>query len=114
MKPILSSLGVLALLLLTAPVFAASNPAPNTAAPSVAATADCGVDLAQLFAANNAVCRGNPIGSSPVAPLDLAIAPHCCAAGAADACRDFCRQQGPGCKGAIGCRAGECVCTCSC
>lgn len=71
MKPILSSLGVLAFLLLT-------------------------------------------ISAVQVKPIDLAIAPHCCATGAAEACRDFCRQQGPGCKGTIGCRAGECVCTCSC
>ena len=46
-------------------------------------------------------------------PAELA-APHCCSSGASGACRDLCKQQGPGCKGTIGCRAGECVCTCSC
>jgi hypothetical protein len=113
MKPILSFLGVLALLLLTVPAFAAANPAPNTAAPGVAAAGDCGLDLAQLLAPENAVCRDIPIGTSSP-PLDLAAAPHCCASGAAEACRDLCRQQAPSCKGAISCRAGECVCTCSC
>lgn len=39
---------------------------------------------------------------------------HCCAQGAADACRTECKVLGPGCKGQIGCRAGECVCTCTC
>lgn len=112
MKPILSSLGVLALLLLTAPAFAASNPVPNTAAPSVAAAGDCSVDLAQLLAPNNAVCRGNAIGSAPAAPLELAVG--CCPLGSAAACRDLCKQQGPSCKGTISCHAGECVCTCSC
>ncbi|HEV8582094.1 MAG TPA: hypothetical protein VGX68_23745 [Thermoanaerobaculia bacterium] len=112
MKPILSSLAILTLLLLTAPALAVIN----TSAPSVAAAGDCDVDLAQLLAASEAsLCSSKPgdlIGSVP-APLDLA-APHCCGTGAADACRDFCRQQGPSCKGSIGCRAGECVCTCSC
>jgi len=39
---------------------------------------------------------------------------HCCSQGAADACRTECKAMGPGCKGQIGCRAGECVCTCTC
>jgi hypothetical protein len=39
---------------------------------------------------------------------------HCCGQGAAEACRTQCREMGPGCKGQIGCRAGECVCTCTC
>jgi hypothetical protein len=39
---------------------------------------------------------------------------HCCGQGAADACRTECKAMGPGCKGQIGCRAGECVCTCTC
>ena len=112
MKPILSSLAVLVLLLLAAPAIAAENPG----IPSPAPPGDCGVDLAQLLAAGAApLCGSQPgdlTGLVP-APIDLAE-PHCCAAGAADACRDFCRQQGPGCKGSIGCRAGECVCTCSC
>lgn len=114
MKPIFSSLVVVALFLLIAPAFAASN----AVAPSVATAAGCGVDLAQILAANQApLCSGKPadeIGSLQPAPLDLAIGPHCCGAGAGDACRDLCKQQAPGCKGIIGCRAGECVCTCDC
>jgi hypothetical protein len=39
---------------------------------------------------------------------------HCCGQGAASACRTECKAMGPGCKGQIGCRAGECVCTCTC
>lgn len=39
---------------------------------------------------------------------------HCCGEGAADACRTECKAMGPGCKGQLGCRAGECVCNCSC
>jgi hypothetical protein len=109
MKPILSALGVVALLLLSVPAFAASD-AANAASPTVAA--GCGLDLAQILAAKqDLVCSSR---EAPAGPIDLAIGPHCCGSGAADACRDFCRQQGPGCKGTIGCRAGECVCTCSC
>jgi hypothetical protein len=106
MKPILSALGALVLLLLSVPAFAGTNAA------SPAAAVGCALDLAQILAAKEALVCGNP--ATPANPIDLAIAPHCCAAGAADACRDFCRQQGPSCKGTIGCRAGECVCTCSC
>lgn len=79
-------------------------------------TADCGESLDQLLAAEPAVCRvpeepADPIG---LEPFTFAAAPHCCGTGALDACRESCRQLGPGCKGSIGCRAGECVCTCSC
>ena len=47
-------------------------------------------------------------------PASSDAGPHCCGTGAAAACRDTCKQLSPGCKGQIGCRAGECVCTCSC
>jgi hypothetical protein len=115
MKPILSALSVLALLLLTAPAFAAPEATP---AVSPAVPEGCGVDLAQIVAAKNAVvCSendpGNLLGSSQPAPLDLAISPHCCTTADVDACRTFCRQQ-PGCKSAVHCTAGECVCACSC
>ncbi|MCB1057194.1 MAG: hypothetical protein KDD11_16960 [Acidobacteria bacterium] len=43
-----------------------------------------------------------------------AVTPHCCSQGEISACRDGCKAQGPGCKGQIGCTAGECVCTCNC
>lgn len=57
--------------------------------------------------------------AAPSPPSDLAdILPlatiHCCGQGAGDACRTECKALGPGCKGQIGCRAGECVCTCTC
>ena len=105
MKPILSALGASALLLLSVSAFADTNAASPAGG--------CGLDLAQILVAKEAlVCSSNP--AAPANPIDLAVAPHCCALGAAEACRDFCRQQGPGCKGTIGCRAGECVCTCSC
>jgi hypothetical protein len=114
MKALFSTLSVLALLLLTAPAFAAPHSAPNNTAPSAAAVGDCGVDLAQLLAAKDAVCRADPIGATQTAPLDLAVTPHCCSTTEIDACRNLCKQQQPGCKGVIGCRAGECVCTCDC
>ena len=111
MKPILSVLGALALLSLTAPDAAR--------AVSPAAPEGCGVDIAQIMAAKNAaVCSENDpagrLGSSQPAPLDLAISPHCCTTADIDACRTFCKQQGPGCKSAVHCAAGECVCACSC
>jgi hypothetical protein len=106
MKPILNSLGVLAFLLLAVPALAAADSADG-----------CELDLAAILAAKEApVCGGEPgdlIGAAQPKPLALAEI-HCCGTGARDACRDFCRQQGPSCKGTIGCRAGECVCTCSC
>ena len=112
MKAILSSLLVLSLFFLAAPVFADASSAP------LAVADGCGVDLAQILAAKEApLCSSKPgdlIGSPQLAPLDLATAPHCCSTAEVDACRNLCKQQGPGCKGVIGCRAGECVCTCSC
>lgn len=116
MKPILSVLGVLFLLCLTAPAFAAPD-AARAVSPAVAD--GCGVDLAQIVAAKNAlVCSENGpvslLGSSQPAPLDLAISPHCCTTADVDACRTFCKQQQPSCKGSVHCTAGECVCACSC
>jgi hypothetical protein len=115
MKPILRSLGVLAVLLLISSALAAADAANG---PSVVTPDGCGVDLVQILAAQDApVCSskaGDLVSAAQTNPLELAVAIHCCGVGAADACRDLCRQQGPGCKGTIGCRAGECVCTCSC
>ena len=55
------------------------------------------------------------VGVALMAPsASAATGPHCCGANAGAACRDSCKQIAPGCKGAIGCRAGECICTCSC
>lgn len=115
MKAILSPLGVLSLLLLTAPAFAAPVAAPTV---GLAVPDGCGVDLAQIVAAKNAaLCSendpGSLLGSSQPAPLDLAISPHCCTTADVDACRTFCKQQ-PSCKGSVHCTAGECVCACSC
>jgi len=116
MKPILSVLGALVLLFLTAPAFAAPDAAR---AASLAVPGGCGVDLAQIVAARNAaVCSVNDpaslLGSSRPAPLDLAISPGCCTTADVDACRTLCKQQQPSCKGAVHCTAGECVCACSC
>lgn len=114
MKTILTALGAFALLLVTAPAFAA----PDAPAASLAVPEDCGVDLAQIMAAQNAaVCSendaGNLPGSAQPAPLALAVSPHCCTTADVDACRTLCRQQ-PSCKGSVHCTAGECVCACSC
>jgi hypothetical protein len=116
MKPILSVLGALFLLCLTAPAFAAPD-AAHAVSPAV--SGGCGVDLAQIMAAKNAaVCGengpGSLLGSSPPAPLDLAISTQCCTTADLDACRTFCKQQQPSCKSAAHCTAGECVCACSC
>jgi len=54
------------------------------------------------------------IVATTVLPASAAVGPHCCGTGAGAACRDQCKAIAPGCKGNIGCRAGECVCTCSC
>jgi hypothetical protein len=116
MKQILTVLCVLAFFLLTAPAFAAPDAAR---AASLAVQEGCGVDFAQIVAAKSAaVCSendpGNLPGSVQPAPLDLAISPHCCTTADIDACRTFCKQQGPSCKSAVHCAAGECVCACSC
>ncbi len=47
-------------------------------------------------------------------PLTEAVTPHCCSQLEIDTCRSTCKDQGPGCKGQIACRAGECNCTCVC
>ena len=48
------------------------------------------------------------------APITEAVTPHCCSQLEIDTCRSTCKDQGPGCKGQIACRAGECDCTCVC
>ncbi len=105
MKATLSALGVLVVLLI-APSFAISN----TAAPSP--------DLSSVFEPSESLaCTAQPeepTDATQTARFDVAATIHCCGSGAGAACRDQCKQQGPGCKGTIGCRAGECVCTCSC
>lgn len=93
-------------------------PAPEAVAPAAAATdtASCEPALADLFApAAAASIPEAPAGAvGGPSPLPRALAPHCCSQGEVDACRTGCKAQGPGCKGQIGCRAGECVCTCVC
>ena len=96
---------VLAVLTVTPAAFGAPGspdaPSPQAEAISVAPAADCGTsttpDLATLLD-----------------PLAQVLQPHCCSQQQVDDCRSDCKAQGPGCKGTIGCRAGECVCTCSC
>jgi len=110
MRRILATLGVLVLFAAALSLAGAATTPPG--APTAgSAVADRGASLASN---DEAACgveteqAGNP--SSIVA----AVGPHCCGAGAGAACRDQCKLQGPGCKGTIGCRAGECVCTCTC
>lgn len=111
MKSFVVTLGALALLLCCTPVFA--DAAADT--PALQSAEGCNVSLDQLLAPEPAVCKAPEKAADPLGLEPLALAaPHCCATGAADACRDTCRLQGAGCKGAIGCRAGECVCTCTC
>lgn len=75
------------------------------------------VAIAVLVHANPAPAASGSAASN--LPDDLALVEpqatiHCCGEGAAQACRTECKDMGPGCKGQIGCRAGECVCNCSC
>lgn len=114
MKPILGSLGILAVL-----VVVSSFTVSNTAAPNPETAGEPGVDAAAILAPSDAsACSDQPADLSVLAPTALSqlavITPHCCSSAEISACRDFCKQQGPGCKSAIGCRAGECNCTCSC
>jgi len=111
MKRIASSFGVL-VLLLAALSFAVANTAPS----DPPAARDAVVHSTNLLAGSEeAVCSAESEQASDLAPTALAATgPHCCGSGAGAACRDQCKLQGPGCKGTIGCRAGECVCTCSC
>ena len=113
MKPILGSLGILALLLVVS-TFTVSN----TAASSSEAAGEPAVDAAAFLAPSDAsACSGQPADlsvSAPTALLEAAVTPHCCSTLEISACKDLCREQGPGCKGTVGCRAGECVCNCNC
>jgi len=113
MKATLSALVVLVVLLI-APSFAISN----TAAPSPAVPEGSAADLSAVFEPSKSLaCTAKaeePTDATHTARFDVATTIHCCGSGAGAACRDQCKQQGPGCKGTIGCRAGECVCTCSC
>ena len=106
MRRNLAILGVLVLLAAALSLAAATTTPPGApAAGSV--VADQGASLASN---DEAVC-GDEAGDLSIV---AAAGPHCCGSGAGAACRDQCKLQGPGCKGAIGCRAGECVCTCTC
>lgn len=95
------ALAALVLAVLTVTPAASAAPAPHGPEASVVPAADCGTpatpDLATLLD-----------------PLAQTLQPHCCSHQQVDDCRSDCKAQGPGCKGTIGCRAGECVCTCSC
>lgn len=97
-------IAVFALALATHAGPTAPAPAESTAAPVVSPAAG---------PVTPAACPA-PAGAELLGILPQAQTPHCCSQGEIDACRDGCRAQGPGCKGQIGCRAGECDCTCSC
>jgi len=110
MRRILATLGVLVLLAAALSLAGATTTPPSPpAAGSV--VADRGASLASN---DEAACGVEPEGPGNLSSLEAAVGPHCCGAGAGAACRDQCKLQGPGCKGTIGCRAGECVCTCTC
>jgi hypothetical protein len=49
---------------------------------------------------------------SAVSSTPNAATIHCCSDLQVSACRDTCKAQG--CRSSVGCRAGECVCTCAC
>jgi hypothetical protein len=116
--PTLVALFVLALILAGAPMAPAGEPAPEADAPAAApaGSAPCVDPLAELLAPETA-SSSEPAPASGLdllLPPPLTLQPHCCSQQQVDACRPECRAQGPGCKGQITCRAGECVCTCTC
>lgn len=100
-----------ALVLAAAPASAATpDPEPADApAATPAPSNDCGPVLADL-----GIWTATPAGSPLFEPLPQALQPHCCSQQDVDACRATCKAIRPGCKGRVGCRAGECVCNCDC
>lgn len=114
----LAALFVLALVLAGAPPAPAGEPSPEAVARPTApmGSAPCGDALAELLALTPVASSVEaPAGAAALfTPLPQALQPHCCSQQEVDACRSGCKAQGPGCKGQIGCRAGECVCTCTC
>jgi hypothetical protein len=109
-RPILLSI----VLLITAFTLAPALHAGQISAPGAAPGAPCAPTLEDLFAAAPAVCPAGDAAVEIGIPDVLPLQPHCCSQQEVDACRANCKAQGPGCKGQIGCRAGECVCTCVC
>jgi|GEM_PF-2326367 len=93
---------VLAAVLVVPAAFAAAPAAPAAQTAQVAASTQC-TPTASVLA---------DIGLSSA--LLEAVTPHCCSQQEIDACRSGCKDVGPGCKGEIACRAGECDCTCVC
>jgi hypothetical protein len=116
--PTLAALFVLALVLAGAPMAPAGEPSSEVAAPAAAVTdsTPCDSALVDLLGMTPAVSSVEAPGSAAalLGPLPQVLQPHCCSQFEVDACRSGCKAQGPGCKGQIGCRAGECVCTCTC
>lgn len=106
-----STLFALAVLVAVFALALATHAGPAAPAPAESATAPTVSPVASPAA--SAAC---PAPTEAEAPgiLPQAQTPHCCSQGEIDACRDGCKAQGPGCKGQIACRAGECDCTCSC
>ncbi len=108
-RPTLLALAALIGALALAPAVRADQ-----AAPATAPGAPCAPSLEELFAPPAAVCTASDATAALGIPEVLPLQPHCCSQQEVDACRANCKAQGPGCKGQIGCRAGECVCTCNC
>ncbi len=106
-----SPIALVAVLFLVLGVPAAFAAAP-AAAPSQAPAAAHAAPAAGSTACASTAGPLTAMGLS--APLTEAVTPHCCSQQEIDTCRSTCKDQGPGCKGQIACRAGECDCTCVC
>jgi hypothetical protein len=104
----------LALILLATLALTAPAPAPGEA-PSIATSVPggCGDPVEQLLTAGPALCR-DPSGPAPLGIPELlpAATIHCCSQTQIDLCRQQCKDLH--CRSSIGCRAGECACTCNC
>jgi hypothetical protein len=114
------ALAAVLLVVLAVPAVPAAFAAAPTAAPSPTQVQAQVQVRAQVRAAAPAVSSqcapvAGPLTTLGVAaPLTEAVTPHCCSQQEIDLCRSTCKDQGPGCKGQIACRAGECDCTCAC
>ena len=103
------ALAVALFTVLVVPAAFAATPAASAAPAVAAAPAATAAVLTQCSASADVLAdMGLP------SPLLEAVTPHCCSQQQIDACRSGCKDVGPGCKGQIACRAGECDCTCVC
>lgn len=108
------TLGLTFTLLAASLAFAAPAPSPGSSPPLAAVAGDCGDPVEQLLAAGPALCSDPGLTVLSPAPerLPAAVTIHCCSQFQIDLCRQQCKDMD--CKASIGCRAGECACTCNC